>query len=225
VRLNLRDHGGSHDLNPDLFHSCRIGEVVGAVRRLHEMFPRHPLSLIGFSLGGNFALRVAVRARDAGIDLARAVAVCPVLDPAHTLDALDHGPGLYRRYFIRNWRRSLRRKHAAWPGRYQFDDMLRMTSLTEMTAALVRRYTEFRSLDEYLAGYALVNGALGALTVNSRVIAALDDPVIPAADLDRLPHVPALRVTRTRFGGHCGYLDGRTGWLEHTILGELLGQL
>jgi predicted alpha/beta-fold hydrolase len=103
--------------------------------------------------------------------------------------------------------------------------MLRMTSLTEMTAALVRRYTEFRGLEEYLGGYALVNGALGALAVNSRVIAALDDPIIPAADLDRLPRVPALRLTRTRLGGHCGYYDGRAGWLERTIVEELLGQL
>ena len=31
VRLNLRDHGDSHHLNPEIFHSCRIAEVVGAV--------------------------------------------------------------------------------------------------------------------------------------------------------------------------------------------------
>jgi hypothetical protein len=223
VRLNLRDHGGSHDLNPDLFHSCRIGEVVGAVRRLHEMHPRHRLNLVGFSLGGNFALRVAARARGAQIDLARVVAVCPVLDPGHTLESLEHGLSLYRHYFIQAWRRSLRRKHAAWPGRYQFDDMLRMTSLTEMTAALVRRYTEFRDLQEYLNGYAIVDGALSALDVNSRVIASLDDPIIPATDLDRLPRLPKLTLTCTRLGGHCGYYDGRTGWLERTICEDLLG--
>jgi predicted alpha/beta-fold hydrolase len=221
VRLNLRDHGGSHDLNPDLFHSCRIGEVVGAVRRLHELYPRHRLSLVGFSLGGNFALRVAVRARRAQIELARAIAVCPVLDPGHTLAALEQGLSLYRHYFIQNWRRSLELKHAAWPGRYRFDDMLRMTSLTEMTAALVHRYTEFRDLQEYLHGYAIVDGALNGLEVSSRLIAALDDPIIPAADLDRLPRLPALRLTRTRLGGHCGYYDGGTGWLERTICDEL----
>ena len=31
VRLNLRDHGETHQLNRDLFHSCRLPEVVGAV--------------------------------------------------------------------------------------------------------------------------------------------------------------------------------------------------
>jgi predicted alpha/beta-fold hydrolase len=34
VRLNLRDHGATHHLNRDLFHSCRLPEVVGAVRSL-----------------------------------------------------------------------------------------------------------------------------------------------------------------------------------------------
>jgi predicted alpha/beta-fold hydrolase len=225
VRLNLRDHGGSHDLNPELFHSCRIDEVVGAVRRLHELHPRHRLSVAGFSLGGNFALRVAVRARRAQIDLAQAVAVCPVLDPAHTLAALEHGWSLYSRYFIGAWRRSLRRKHAAWPGRFHFDEMLRIDSLTEMTAQLVRRYTDYRDLDEYLRGYALVDGALAHLHVPSRLIAANDDPIIPAADLDRLSRTPALTLTRTPFGGHCGYYDGQTGarWLERTICAALLG--
>src|SRR5262249_3966752 len=30
-RLNFRDHGATHHLNRELFHSCRIDEVVGAV--------------------------------------------------------------------------------------------------------------------------------------------------------------------------------------------------
>ena len=59
VRLNLRDHGATHHLNRELFHSCRLPEVVGAVRALALRFPGMPLVLAGFSLGGNFMLRVA----------------------------------------------------------------------------------------------------------------------------------------------------------------------
>ena len=54
------------------------------------------MNLAGFSLGGNFFLRVAARARDAGIELERVVAVCPVLDPEHTLVRLESGWALYR---------------------------------------------------------------------------------------------------------------------------------
>ena len=89
LRLNFRDHGGTHALNRELFHSCRLPEVVGAVARVQALFPEHRLLLAGFSLGGNFCLRVGARARAAGIRIARIVAVCPVLDPATTLVALE----------------------------------------------------------------------------------------------------------------------------------------
>ena len=114
-RLNLRDHGPSHHLNPELFHSNRIHEVVGAVRRIQELFPGSPLYLAGFSLGANFALRVALRAPSRGIRLRQVVAVCPVLEPAHTLAALENGWTVYRSYFLAKWRRSLRKKAEAFP--------------------------------------------------------------------------------------------------------------
>ncbi|MGH8117008.1 MAG: alpha/beta fold hydrolase, partial [Rhodanobacteraceae bacterium] len=79
-RLNFRDHGGTHALNRGLFHSCLIDEVVGAMRDVQQRYPERPLALIGFSLGGNFALRVALRAPQAGLVLAQTVAVCPVID-------------------------------------------------------------------------------------------------------------------------------------------------
>jgi len=60
LRLNLRDHGDTQALNIGLFHSCRLGEVVGAVRSLQHQHPRRELSLVGFSLGGNFGLRADV---------------------------------------------------------------------------------------------------------------------------------------------------------------------
>src|SRR5947207_2812916 len=91
ARLNLRDHGDTHHLNRELFHSCRLPEVIGAVRALQQHLQGTGLRLVGFSLGGNFMLRVAAQAREAGLDLARVIAVSPVLDPAQTLTALERG--------------------------------------------------------------------------------------------------------------------------------------
>src|SRR5438105_2821080 len=88
VRLNLRDHGDTHHLNRELFHSCRLPEVVGAVRALQQHFAGRPLQLVGFSLGGNFMLRVAAQAREAALDLERVIAVSPVLDPARAPGAI-----------------------------------------------------------------------------------------------------------------------------------------
>ena len=224
IRLNLRDHGPTHHLNRELFHSCRIAEVVAAVGRLQALHPGQEMSLAGFSLGGNFALRVGARAAAAGLRLRRIVAVCPVLDPAVTLDALERGPALYREYFLLKWRRSLRRKQAAWPGEYDFADLIGEKSLTGMTARMVERYTDFPSLASYLRGYAITGEALATLETQSRLITSMDDPMILPGELRQLKRVPALDVTLTRFGGHCGFVDSLRGptWIDREILAELL---
>jgi uncharacterized protein len=224
VRLNLRDHGETHHLNPDLFHSCRLPEVVGAMQSLQPLFPHRPLQLVGFSLGGNFILRVAAQARAANLELARAVAVSPVLDPVATLAALQKSIPGYEMYFVRKWNRSLVKKQAAWPDIYDFRPFRRERSLANLTAELVRRHTEFESLEDYLNGYSITGSRLAELKVPSSIITSLDDPIIPAAGLAQLARPPGLSFIITRHGGHCGFFDRLTGptWLERRIL-ALLG--
>jgi len=222
IRLNLRDHGPTHHLNVDMFHSCRIAEVVGAIARIQQGNPGKSLSLAGFSLGGNFALRVGARAAGAGLRIRKIVAVCPVLDPAVTLEALEHGPAIYREYFMLKWRSSLRKKQAAWPRHYDFDELMRERSLTRMTARMVADYTGYPDLASYLAGYAITGEALATLAVDSRIITALDDPMILPRDLARLARPGSLRITTTRRGGHCGFVDGLgSSWIDREIVAEL----
>ncbi len=218
-RLNLRDHGPSHHLNPELFHSNRLHEVVGAVRRIQDMFPDLPLFLAGFSLGGNFALRVALRAPARGIRLRQVVAVSPVLEPAHTLAALEAGWAVYRTYFLAKWRRSLRRKQEAFPDLYEFDDIDRIRTLTGLTAHFVDHYSGFPDLESYLRGYALTGNALEPLEVPSQIISARDDPIIPSADIERIARPESLTITLTEHGGHCGYMESFAAgtWAERQI--------
>ena len=221
-RLNLRDHGETHHLNPGLFHSCRLPEVCGALRSLRRLTGR-PIRLIGFSLGGNFLLRAAAEARAGDLDLHSVIAVSPVLDPHATLRALETGFRAYALYFARKWWRSLRKKQTAWPAEYDLRDLRGLYDLRRLTAELIERYTDFPSLDAYLSGYALVGSRLASLDVPALIITALDDPIIPAGDLTRLARPPTLRIVATRRGGHCGFLERLTGpsWAERRILAEL----
>ncbi|MDQ1242970.1 MAG: Alpha/beta fold hydrolase [Pseudomonadota bacterium] len=223
VRLNLRDHGDSHHLNPEIFHSCRIREVVGAVQRLQQLEPAQAVNLVGFSLGGNFCLRVGARAAEAGLRLEQVVAVCPVIDPEHTLVRLERGWALYRQYFVWKWRRSLRRKQAAWPQLYDLSEALELDNLTDMTDHLVCKYGGYPSLGEYLHGYAIVDDALASLVHPTRIISSADDPIIPASDLSRIAQPHALSITCTTLGGHCGFYDGQgeLTWIEREVLATL----
>ena len=228
ARLNLRDHGETHHLNRELFHSCRLPEVVGAVGALQrDHLGGQPLQLVGFSLGGNFMLRVAAQARAAQLALAQVIAVSPVLDPVETLVALQRGFPGYELYFVRKWLRSLRKKQAAWPGIYDFAPVSRMRDLKVMTADLVHRYTDFPALEDYLNGYAVTGQRLAHLEVPSNIITSLDDPIIPVSGLARLARPGALSVTLSRYGGHCGFFGRLRGptWLERRLVTQLGGEL
>lgn len=220
-RLNFRDHGPSHHLNEDIFHSCRLDEVVGAVKTIQGMFPNARITVAGFSLGGNFALRVAAAANKAGLRLERAVAVCPVLRPHSTMDILEHGSFVYRHYFMRKWKRSLRLKQSLFPQRFDFGPILEQRSLKTMTEILVRKFSEFADMDSYLNGYAIVGEALANLQVPGHIFSAVDDPIIPAKDLQDLARTPHLHVNAVAHGGHCGFMDRLHGpsWVDRQIAG------
>ncbi len=224
-RLNFRDHGDTFALNRELFHSCRIDEVVAAVRAVIAAHPARHAFLIGHSLGGNFALRVAARAPAAGIELDKVVAICPVLKPQSTMHALETGLWIYREYFLRRWRRSLLAKAACFPELYDFGDLRRFATLTATTEFFVKRYTGFPDLDAYLSGYAVTGNALANLRVPARLIAAADDPVIPVRDLRDLATPRALQIDVLPRGGHCAFLEsyGLASWVDRAVLAEIDG--
>lgn len=219
-RLEFRDHGDGQHLNPGLFHSCRIDEVVGAVKAIAERWPTRPLLLAGFSLGGNFALRVALRAPAAGIEVAHTLAVCPAIDPANVLLAMERAPWFYQQYFLLKWRRSLARKQAAFPDLYDFGPWMRGLRLRAMTRELIVRYSEFDSLEAYLDGYAIGHDRLAGLSVPVTVLTSADDPIIPVADFRslRLPDHARLHIVGN--GGHCGFLENwrLESWAERFLL-------
>jgi len=224
VRLNLRDHGGTHDLNEGMFHANRIDEVVGAVAALSSTIAHRRLFLIGFSLGGNFALRVGLRAPGEQLTIDRIVAINPAIHPRSTLAAIDRYP-LYRRYFLQRWRRSLELKQRAFPERYDFAGVQSLQTVRELSEHVIPRYTPFATLEEYLAGYTLRGDRLAEIRVPTTILTAADDPIVSIAGFRSLPRTATLSVEIQPRGGHCGYILGPTlrSWLEARIATILAG--
>ena len=206
-RLHLRDHGPSHSLNRELFHAGRLDEVIDAIRGVQDSVQPSQAFLAGFSMGGNFALRVAARARDEGLDLAGVVGISPVLDPSNTLQALEQGPPLYQRYFVHKWQRSLRTKAGHFPDLFDVAAITRLKTVRELTDFFVVDHTPYRDTADYLSDYAVTGDRLASIAVPTWLVMADDDPVNPAADLARLAASPHLQVLRTHYGGHCGFID------------------
>ncbi|HEX4480050.1 MAG TPA: alpha/beta fold hydrolase [Rudaea sp.] len=222
-RLNFRDHGATHHLNRELFHSCRIDEVVGAVAQIVQRFPTRPVVIGGFSLGGNFALRVALRAPSAGIPLAWTFAVCPVISPRAGLTSIEEAPWFYEYYFMVKWRESLRRKQVLHPQSELFTPQQLRGSMRDLTRDMVLRHTDFGTLENYLDGYSIADATLAKLQVPATILTAEDDPVIPIAEFRELTLAPETELVITPHGGHCAFiLDwSLQSWTDEFIVAHL----
>jgi predicted alpha/beta-fold hydrolase len=206
-RLNLRDHGDTHHLNEDLFHSNRMEELVHACVDLVARLEVSDLAVAGYSLGGNHALRLGLHAPAAGLPLRRIAAVCPLVDPAAAMTRMEQGPRFYDWYFRRKWRGSLRRKRALFPHLHTYDDAMLALDMRGMIDWLARRQYGFAGADEYFQSYSIAGQRLAGLQVRADILMAQDDPVIPFEDFRhwQLPATATLEVAR--WGGHCAFVE------------------
>ena len=225
-RLNMRDHGGTAALNEGLFHGARLEEVYQAARQVSQLAPDSPLFIIGFSMGGNFALRLAWQHSRRPIpNLKGVIAVSPSIDPGRATDVLDRRP-FYRHYFRQRWLQSLREKQAAFPRRYNFDHIIPLKTCAQIAEALIAEYSDFPTLEAYYRTYAFTADKLRPVTVPTTILTAADDPVIPVSSFQDLADVnPLTTLHILPYGGHVGFVDGfpLRSWLDEAV-GSILRQ-
>ena len=219
-RLNLRDHGNSHHLNKALFYASALEEVFTALKTIADEMSHLPACIVGFSLGGNFALRIVNRCRKERIaNLKHAICVSPVLDPETSTRIIDR-IFYIRNYFLKKWRRSLQRKQDVFPGDYDLDGILKLDSVFKVTEALLQDYSSFGSVGEYFQTYTIHQKSLKSPPVPVTLLTAEDDPIIPVKDFHRLETGSNVNVSIQRHGGHNGFIEGLglNAWYEPEII-------
>jgi len=219
-RLNFRDHGNSHHLNQGIFYAILLEEVFQAVRQVCMQVAEKPVFLVGFSLGGNFALRIARRMQQDPIEnLCHVVAISPVLDPAKSTLKIDQYP-LIRKYFLKKWLQSLNKKQQLYPDVYDFAPVMSLKTIQAVTDALLENYSDFNSAAQYFREYSLLEDALKDLAADTTIVAARDDPIIPIEDFYRLELNERTNLSIHDFGGHNGFIDGffLKSWYEKQLV-------
>jgi len=223
-RLNLRDHGDTHHLNKGIFNSTLLDEVISGLEDLQKRFSYNSSSLIGYSLGGNFSIRVAAKAHDANIQLDKVIAFCPVIHAGASNAALNKPHNyIYGRYFVRKWKRSLCKKLTIFPD-YDYKDFLpSMKTLNQMNEVLIPKYSHFTNIEDYFDAYAITGDLLLDKICPCYLHFAKDDMIIPYQDIDKLAQAPDLHVTVTERGGHCGFLMNwkLESWQDKRVLALL----
>jgi predicted alpha/beta-fold hydrolase len=204
-----------------------LDEIAAAVQHIAEMAGDKPFYIVGASMGGNLALRLAIRHSWQPLhNLTKVIAINPAINPQRTVHALDAQPA-YLRYFRTRWLRSLQTKQRFFPQLFRFDELAKIPKVHQMTEWIIERYGEhygaFSSADDYYRSYSVIGDALKDLAVPTTIITAANDRVVPVVDFYNLAQHPLLDLQIHATGGHVGYMDLFP--LRHTLPRLMLAAL
>lgn len=219
-RLNLRDHGNSHHLNSKPFNSSRLAEVALAVAKVAQIYPHQNNFLAGFSLGGNFALRIGIHATDYGIQLSKIAAISPLINPLSTTRNMQEKHRIYHHYFVKKWKKSLRTKMERFPEMDNVSMLVELKSLKEMHDYFVPRHTGSNTTVEYFKTYTITKPRLEKLSIPTHIYSAIDDPITTVDELDNFGDIENLSLHTPRYGGHCGFIEDLSfnSWIDTQLI-------
>ncbi len=233
VRLNQRNCGGTEHLSDSLYHSGLTHDPLAVMDELIAVDGLSAFAVVGYSLGGNLTLKLA---GDFGAnppnELKAVCAVSPTMDLAVCVDALEQKENrLYQWHFVRNLKRRMRRKSAAWPGRFSLDALARIRSIREFDDAYTAPFHGFKDASDYYHR-ARAMRVIDKISIPTLIITAADDPFVPPGPF-REPAVVRNRnitVMVTPSGGHCGFVEERAGaydgyWAEREIISFLVERM
>lgn len=224
VLMNQRNCGGMDAHAPTLYNSSLSGDLAAVARSIVEQDGVSRFALIGFSMGGNLALKLAGEWGADGPPEFRAVAaVCPAMDLAASADAL-HEPGnrLYEWYFLWQLFRRFRRKAKLFPQNFDAARLRSVTSLRQFDDRVTAHYCGFSGADDYYERAAAAR-VVDRIAVPALIIHAGNDPFIRVTPETRARILANRNITyiETDDGGHCAFVAEPNGYGDDGRWAEL----
>lgn len=209
-RLNLRDHGNTHHLNEMPFNGTLIDETYDAMVQISKLAGNLPVYLVGFSLGGNFVLRIAMKhskspKREKINRLQHVLGISPAVDPRRATERID-ADFLLGPHFLNQWSNSLRKKAELFPYLFDFNFLWSARSVLELTELAIQSFLPFKDANEYFQKYTVTGSFFKGLKVPTTIYSSADDPIITEDDFNRIDDNSLLRIIMTDRGGHNGFL-------------------
>ncbi len=226
VLLNHRNCGGTEHLTPHLYHSGLTTDAIAVIRALTATEGLKRFSVMGYSLGGNIALKLASELGDhPALSVMSVAAVCPTIDLALCADALEWRQNLpYQWNFLRDLKARMRRKARAFPGLYDLTPLDRIRSIREFDNTYTAPSHGFGTAARYYKEASAIR-SISRIETPALIIAAGNDPFVPASQYlrDEVRANSHVHVSLQRHGGHCGFVAAPTRdsdgyWAEEAVI-------
>jgi predicted alpha/beta-fold hydrolase len=221
VLLNQRNCGGTENLTPRLYHSGLTDDAHALMGDLAARDGIRWIGVVGYSLGGNLAVKLAAEVSDGAPSPVRAVvAVSPTIDLASCVEAIERTSNYpYQWNFVRNLKARMRRKAALWPGRFDLSRLDDVWTIRQFDETFTAPHHGFAGASDYYHRASAVR-VVDRIRLPALLVTADDDPFVPPDPFDQ-PVVRAHTTVRIeRGGGHCGFVstpgDGFDGYWAET---------
>ncbi len=221
-RMNLRGCGGTEHLALTSYHAGQTSDLLEVLRQRRQASGL-PTFLVGFSLGGNVALKLAGELGSSARDLLSGLcAVSTPIDLAACAAALTEPRNrIYQNRFLSRLKDRIRRRHLQAPGIYTLEHLPKIRTIIDFDDHYTARLFNFGTAANYFRTQAS-NQFLDRIQVPTLLVQAKDDPLIPFSVYDHpaFTRNPHLRLIATDHGGHVGFISRRQPrfWLDALLL-------
>ncbi|WP_286264543.1 hydrolase [Thalassotalea atypica] len=222
VLMHFRGCSGRPNRQGPSYHSGDTRDINYLTQWLEQHYPNAPLSVVGFSLGGNVLTRYL--AQVPGNPYKAACIICAPLDLSSCSKKIGRGfSKIYQKYLVDMLKTATREK-------------MEMNLLPQVCSIHLSSITKMWDFDQHVT--APINGfegaehyyrqasgkfVIGDIKNNSLFIHAADDPFLDHETI--VPHQPLpehLTFEVCRKGGHVGFISGRNPmkplyWLDKRI--------
>lgn len=221
---NYRNCGPEPNRLPRTYHSGESGDLRVVVK--HAAGGYEQLAVVGFSLGGNIALKYvgeaplhpamrAVVAVSAPIDL---VSCARVLD-GHLTNRL------YQRRFLKTLVGKALAKARRFPGKIDPASVLAIRSIRDFDEKVTAPLHGFAGADDYWIRSSALP-FISKITIPALLLSAANDPLLdaPSYPVELARELPDFHLEMPAWGGHLGFPGGarlRQPWLENRVISFL----
>ena len=222
ARINLRGTGAGLGRAEKFYHGGRTEDIREAMAELNRWGPTSPLWLIGFSLGGNLALKLAGEAATEPVPgLARVAAVAPPIDILRCSQRISLPANrVYDRFFARQLVRlaKMRQRYYPDPPLPKFPINLTIKQFDDLFTAPRCGFEDANDYYRRASSYPLIPH----IQTPTLIVTSRDDPFVAVEPFLELRAPEHVRVEIHDRGGHLGFLgfDGQGGvrWVERRVI-------
>ena len=223
-RVNIRGCGGTEGWCSTLYHAGLTSDLRAYLESLRDA---GPVTLVGYSLGGNVALKLAGELGADGPRLLHSVVgVSTPLDLAACVVALGKRANfIYQDRFVTRMRGRLAERRRLQPEAFapifERTDVNAVKTVFDFDDRITAPHFGFGDAPNYYKTQSS-QGFLAGIEVPTLLLTAQDDPLVPFAVYSHraIAENPRIELLAPRHGGHVAFLARQTPrfWADEAIL-------